>query len=394
MPRGLSTAAKNYIGPFWWAVKITARDGSVYTFAEDDLTFLGVTYTRNLQWTDTLRLSRSNEASDGAMTLLLDDALRVIVEAKAFNGAHCEVKQLLLGIEEEFLVGTFILREPQRLAGTARFRLAGELSPGGFKVPARVYSQQCTWKFNSPECGYDRATGTLSEDVAQRTASAVGANYIEDSTLAMTVDAHINKLVFVTEGTTGKGQVIRVQTNTATRLTFYTPWRTTPTGTVKFKVYAVTKGAPKPLTTATAAKLETTATGGAARYIEDTGLALVTDEHKGDYVRIISGTGAGQLKKVGSNTTGGRFNLDDAETDFSPAPDGTSVFRVLFGKCTLDYGACLDRAQENRYNGFPTLVPPVSAAVSNTPGGGGGPGGGVGGGGVRGDNGKDGLVML
>jgi hypothetical protein len=73
-------------------------------------------------------------------------------------------------------------------------------------------------------------------------------------------------------------------------------------------------------------------------------------------VRITAGSGAGQQRKIGSNTAT-VITIDAAEPDFSPAPDSTSLFRVLYASCPKSYSpACEERARNQRFNGFPTVT--------------------------------------
>src|SRR3989304_3364390 len=83
---------------------------------------------------------------------------------------------------------------------------------------------------------------------------------------------------------------------------------------------------------------------------------MSTDEHVGEIVRITSGTGAGQQRRIGSNTATA-ITIDAAEPDFSPAPVSPSVSRVPSPPCPKPSSpACEERARNFRFNGFPTLT--------------------------------------
>ncbi|MFQ5696239.1 MAG: hypothetical protein ACE5HB_09640, partial [Terriglobia bacterium] len=272
----------------------------------------------------------------------------------AFEGALCILYQLLLGIDEQVEIFRGLLQEQEEFEEVASFRVVSELDPAGIAVHARTYAQLCTWRFGPGPCGYDQANISFVENLAERTADIFSSAAIGDTTLAMATDEHKDRWAVITAGT-GKGQKRIIKSNTATTLTLYGQWKTTPDGTSKFKVFTFTNGAPALLFTATTGDLERTATSGAATYVEDTGLAMTVDEHKDKLVRITAGTGAGQQRKIGSNTAT-RITLASGEAAFAPAPDATSVFRVLLRQCPKDFlVSCEQRARPQSFNGAPTL---------------------------------------
>ena len=72
--------------------------------------------------------------------------------------------------------------------------------------------------------------------------------------------------------------------------------------------------------------LETaTATSGSTSTVTDTGIGWDTDEHSGKNVEITSGTGAGQIRRIESNTTD-TLTVSDL---FTTAPDNTSVYKIV-----------------------------------------------------------------
>ena len=357
MPRGLSTNAKAYSGPFVWAAVITLRSGAVHSFAGSALTFLGATYLPYLAVTSPVRIFRGMQSPSAAITLLnADNYVGGLMRASSFVGAACVLKVLLLGIEEEVELARGRLSEPDAGEMGITFQLADDVDAGQIQTLGRAFIHECSWRFGFGSCGHRNTAITITEQLAERTATAVGEQSITDGALSMTVDAHKDRVVLVTSATTGRLAVRRIASNTATALALYQPWQTKPTGTVKWKIFSHTNGLPKALTTSSSAFFERTATGGAARYIEDTNLALTLNEHAGEWVYIRTGTGSGQLRKIGDNTTGGRFNLDAGAADFNPVPDATSIFQVLFAKCPKDaYLSCEQRGRLEDFNGFPTL---------------------------------------
>ena len=358
MPRNLSSNAHDYQGPIFWGAKVTLTDGTMKYYAGDKLTFLGVTYEPYLRVVSSPTLRRSLVVDDATLEFLNADlAVSALIQSQAFEGAECVLSQLLVGVDEAIEILRGRLHEQEETEEAVRFRLVSDLDPGQRRAIARDFQAFCTWRFSKPPCGYDPANLSFTERLAEQTADIFSLTTIGKTTLTETVDVHAtgDRWVVVTAGT-GKGQKRLIKSNTATTLTLLGRFATKPDGTSKFKVFTFTLGAPKLLFTATTGKLETTATSGAARSVTDTGLAMTVDEHKGEQVRITSGTGAGQQRKIGSNTATA-ITIDAAETDFSPPPDATSVFRVLYASCPKSYSpACEERARNFRFNGFPTLT--------------------------------------
>lgn len=66
------------------------------------------------------------------------------------------------------------------------------------------------------------------------------------------------------------------------------------------------------------------ATSGAVNNLTDTAKAWTVDEHAARKVEITAGTGAGQIRRIASNTA----TALTPETDFATAPDITSEYRI------------------------------------------------------------------
>lgn len=358
MPRNLTANAHDYAGPVFWGTKVTLADGTVKYYAGDKLTFLGVTYQPYLRVQSSPTLTRSLVVDSATLEFLNADlAVSALIQSQAFEGAECILSQLLVGIDEAVEVLRGRLHEQEETEEAVRFRLVSDLDPAQRRALARDYEAFCTWRFAKPPCGYDPATISFTNRLAEQTADIFSLTTIGKSTLGMTTDEHAtgDRWVVITAGI-GKAQKRLIKSNSATTLTILGRFAVKPDATSKFVVFTFTNGAPKWLQAATSGALEATATGGAATYIEDTGLAMAVDEHKGDLVRITAGTGSGQQRKIGSNTATA-ITIDAAEPDFSPAPDATSIFRVLYASCPKSYSpACEERARNFRFNGFPTLT--------------------------------------
>lgn len=367
MPRNLSAAANAYTGPMLWVAELTLRSGAKKYFAEDAVTVGGNSYQPYLRVAGGPRFTRTLQADFGELELLNTDlVVGALLQTEDFEGALCELKQYLRGIEEAVLILRGRLTEQEETDQGVKFRLVSELDPAQLSLHAREYAQLCTWRFRQKPCGYLEASmpTSFSASLVEQAADIFSAQTIGTSTLTMVVNEHADRIVVLTAGT-GRGQKRRIRSNTATTLTLYHPWTTTPDSTSKFAVYAAAgvgapfgAGAPKLLFTSTSAQVSAVASAAlaGARTIGSLGLGMVAGEHAGDMVRIILGAGAGQQRKIKTNTAT-QVTLDDAEPDFSPLPDITSTFIVLYARCPKDFPSCEDRARTQAFNAFPTLLP-------------------------------------
>ena len=344
-----------------WLADIFPRDGAPQYFAEDAVRFAGHDYLPFLRLLSGPRLTRTLQADAAELEFLNADPAAGLAP-DGYEGALCELRQLLLGLDEAVLIFRGRLTEQEETDAGLRFRLVSELDPAHTDVHARRYAQLCTWQFNRPGratlCGYSPlAAGDVTESsLGERTANIFSADTIGASTLSEAVDAHANRIVVITAGT-GRGQKRRIRSNTATTFTLYHPWATTPSGTSKFRIVTLPKGAPQLLKISASAKLESLATAAAARSLTDTTLAMATDEFKGELLYIVTGAAAGQSRKIGANTST-QLTLDADEPDFSPVPNPGDKFRVLYRTCPKDFApSCEDRARTQSFDGFPTLVP-------------------------------------
>jgi hypothetical protein len=365
MPRGRSAQALNYTGPMLWLADITTCSGAQYYFAEDQLSFAGQSYLPYLRLMAGPRFSRSLR-TDAAEVELLNSDLTVArlleVEPSGFEGAACALQQLLLGIDEAVLIFRGRLTEQEQTDTGVRFRLISELDPAQLDLPDRRYAQLCTWRFSQPgrlsPCGYNPVgIGDVAENVhGERTADIFSSDTIGDSTLTEAPDSSHDRVAVITAGT-GRGQKRRIRTNTATTFTLYHPWATVPDGTSKFRVFPLSKGAPKLLLKPTTGVLQSAVTSATARSLTDSTLDMQTDEHAGDLLAVVSGTASGQRRRIGSNTAT-TLTLADSEPDFAPVPAVNDQFRILYRTCPKDFApSCEDRARTHTFNGFPTLVP-------------------------------------
>jgi len=124
---------------------------------------------------------------------------------------------------------------------------------------------------------------------------------------AWTTDQWKDYWVYIYSGT-GEGQIRRIASNTANTLTWATAG-TAPTATSRYFIIGFDAG---------------TATAGAATTITDTTKNWEVNRWRNYAVRILAGTGAGQVKPIASNTS----NALTIVGTWAITPDNTSVFAI------------------------------------------------------------------
>jgi len=149
----------------------------------------------------------------------------------------------------------------------------------------------------------------LANGVPRTTANIFSDTTIGSVALNMAVNAHVGKIMELINGA-GAGQVRTVTANDLHTLTVDPPWTTSPNNTTVFHVTTENDLAAEVFTDTT---------------IGNSTLTLTDDELINGLVQIVSGTGAEQTRRISDNdaTT---MTVDPA---FDPAPDATSVFRVV-----------------------------------------------------------------
>lgn len=142
MSRGLSAAAKSYTGPIRWAVKITLLDSTLRYYAQEAITFLGQAYEPYLESVAPVRLTRTLEADSTEIELRnVDLTIGDLLREKAFDGAQCTVKLLLLSINQEVeILPRGVLREEEQDQRLARFQVTSRLDPSLLSVTSRKFT--------------------------------------------------------------------------------------------------------------------------------------------------------------------------------------------------------------------------------------------------------------
>ena len=142
MSRGLSAAAKSYTGPIRWAVKITLLDSTLKYYAQEAITFFGQAYEPYLESVAPVRLTRTLEADSTEIELRnVDLTIGDLLREKAFDGAQCTVKLLLLSINQEVeILPRGVLREEEQDQRWARFQVTSRLDPSLLSVTSRKFT--------------------------------------------------------------------------------------------------------------------------------------------------------------------------------------------------------------------------------------------------------------
>lgn len=181
------------------------------------------------------------------------------------------------------------------------------------------------------------------------TATAGSASSLTDSTLSVKVNRYKNFWIYIESGT-GAGQVRKIASNTATVFTVSSNWTTTPDATSKYRVMgAYSMGV---------------ATSGASTTITDTGKSWTASGWINYQVRIVAGTGIGQVRTITANTSTAL-----TVATWTTTPDSTSVYVI---EANDDYLYCAGNAAVTLYRysqagtAWSTLSP--TAARSGAPG--------------------------
>jgi hypothetical protein len=124
---------------------------------------------------------------------------------------------------------------------------------------------------------------------------------------AWRTDQWVGYWVYVFSGT-GAGQIRQISANTGTTLTWVTAG-TAPTATSRYMILGFDAGA---------------ATSGAASTLTDSTKAWAVNRWANYAVRILAGTGAGQIRPIASNTATALTVL----TAWTTSPDSTSVYAI------------------------------------------------------------------
>jgi len=155
------------------------------------------------------------------------------------------------------------------------------------------------------------STAKMANVEVNGTATAGSTTTLTDSTKAWEVDEFKNHWVLVLDGT-GEGQMAKIISNTATQLTF----GALATGLDATSIYQISGSKP--------AYASGVATAGGASTLTNGAKSWTVNQWTNYQVRIISGTGAGQIRTIASNTG----TVLTTSSAWGTQPDTTSVYVI------------------------------------------------------------------
>ncbi len=129
-----------------------------FYFADMTMRFAGNDYLPRLTFEDSLTQHRSLQL-DRAVVVVENASLYFtdLMKTVTLDGATAKLRRLYAEAGEAVAIFDGRVASCRIERRHAELVLISGLDPTARRIPERVYSQQCTWKFKSPECGY---TGT------------------------------------------------------------------------------------------------------------------------------------------------------------------------------------------------------------------------------------------
>ena len=129
-----------------------------FYFADMTMRFAGNDYLPRLTFEDSLTQHRSLQL-DRAVVVVENASLYFteLMKTVTLDGATAKLQRLYSEADEVVVIFDGRVASCRIERRHAELVLISGLDPTARRIPERVYSQQCTWKFKSAECGY---TGT------------------------------------------------------------------------------------------------------------------------------------------------------------------------------------------------------------------------------------------
>ncbi len=133
------------------------------------------------------------------------------------------------------------------------------------------------------------------------TATSVGDNTLTDSSKSWTINEHVDRWIEIVSGT-GVGQKRLIVSNTSEYITVTPNWNTNPAG-ASYKIWEQYLDTNIWIDTETEGQLDTgTVDTGVTNSLVDNDKSWTPNQFANQFVRITSGTGAGQSRQITSNT--------------------------------------------------------------------------------------------
>lgn len=215
-------------------------------------------------------------------------------------------------------VGASVANNDTFRVGSGRFFCmnAGTTAAGSWKTfDIATYA----WQANLTTTGLPATFGTdgrvvstakLAQILQNGTATSASTTSLTDTNKAWVIDAYKGMYVFIIDGT-GKGQFVKIASNTATVLTF----ESAISAGDATSVYQITGGKPGYATGVATSATTTT--------IVNSGKSWTADQWINYQVRIVSGTGIGQIRNITDNN-----GTSLTVSGWTTQPDSTSVYII------------------------------------------------------------------
>ena len=131
-------------------------------FADMTLTFGGNAYLPRLTFEDSLTQHRSLQL-DRATVVVENGSLYFteLMKTVTLDGATATLRRLYSEADEAVTIFGGSIASVRIERRRAELVMTSGLDPSARRIPERVYSQLCTWKFKSTECGYTGSEFTV-----------------------------------------------------------------------------------------------------------------------------------------------------------------------------------------------------------------------------------------
>ena len=165
MPRTLSaalTAVKDSKTAHTHLLLDVVAGAQSFYFADMTLTFGGNDYLPRLTFEDSLTQHRSLQL-DRATVVVENGSLYFteLMKTVTLDGATATLRRLYSEADEAVTIFGGSIASVRIERRRAELVMTSGLDPTARRIPERVYSQLCTWKFKSLECGYTGSEFTV-----------------------------------------------------------------------------------------------------------------------------------------------------------------------------------------------------------------------------------------
>ena len=136
----------------------------LFYFADMTLTFAGNAYLPRLTFEDSLTQHRSLQL-DRATVVVENGSLYFteLMKTVTLEGATATLRRLYSEADEAVTIFGGSIASVRIERRRAELVMTSGLDPSARRIPERVYSQLCTWKFKAAECGYTGSGFTVCD---------------------------------------------------------------------------------------------------------------------------------------------------------------------------------------------------------------------------------------